>query len=137
MKVFASAAILMSMPTMLTSAVTIRVPADQPTIQQAINVAASGDQILVSPGTYIEHINYQGKTTSVESTDGPGQTIIDGSNSGAVVRMQTQETRASVLTGFTIQHGDADFGAAITLTGASPTITGNIFFENAQSIGGF
>src|SRR5438132_5465772 len=117
MKIFVSAAlypILLSMPTVLTSAMTIRVPADQPTIQQAINVAATGDKIVVSPGTYFEHINYHGKAIFVESTDGAGQTIIDGSNSGAVVRMQTQEMRGAVVTGFTIQHGQAAFGAAIT-----------------------
>jgi len=34
-------------------AATIRVPADAATIQQAIDVSAAGDTVLVSPGTYV------------------------------------------------------------------------------------
>ena len=36
------------------SAATIRVPADQPTIQAGINAAAAGDIVLVAPGTWSE-----------------------------------------------------------------------------------
>jgi len=34
------------------------VPTNYPTIQQAINMAASGDRILVAPGTYMEHLEH-------------------------------------------------------------------------------
>ncbi len=115
----------------------IHVPADQPTIQQAINAASNGNLILVSPGTYFEHLDYHGKAVSVQSTDGPDQTIIDGSSTGTVATFRTQESSQSVLTGFTIQHGNADFGAGIMLLGGSPTITQNIFRNNAQGAGGF
>jgi hypothetical protein len=118
-------------------AATIHVPADQPTIQQAINAATNGDLVLVSPGTYPENIDYHGKAISVQSTGGPAQTIIDGHNAGTVVTFQTQEGTQSVLTGFTIEHGNASFGAGIMLLGASATITKNIFRNNAQGAGGF
>lgn len=118
-------------------AATIHVPADQPTIQQAINVASNGDVILVSPGTYFENIDYQGKAISLRGMGGATQTIIDGSNIGPVVTFQTGETVQSALTGFTIQHGSASFGAGVTLTFASATITRNIFRNNAQGAGGF
>src|SRR5262249_30756406 len=36
------------------SASTIRIPADQPTIQAGIDAAQAGDVVLVSPGTYAE-----------------------------------------------------------------------------------
>ena len=63
---------------------TIHVPADQPTIQAAINAASNGDTVLVSPGTYFENINFIGKAITVKSASGPAVTIIDGSNSGPV-----------------------------------------------------
>ena len=130
------AAVLGALPTAAT-ADTIYVPADQPTIQMAITAANNGDVILVSPGTYFEHIDYLGKAISIQSTNGPAQTVIDGSNSGTVVTFQTQENAQSVLTGFTIQHGSESFGAGIMLFAASATITKNIFRENAQGGGGF
>ncbi len=36
----------------------IRVPADQPTIQEALNAAGSGDTVLVSPGIYTESLQW-------------------------------------------------------------------------------
>ncbi|HWM26253.1 MAG TPA: choice-of-anchor Q domain-containing protein [Chthoniobacterales bacterium] len=118
-------------------AATIRVPADQPTIQQAIAAAANGDLVLVSPGVYFERIDYLGRAISIQSTDGPTRTIIDGNLGGTVVTLQTQEGAQSVLTGFTIRRGNATFGAGMTLLGTSPTITGNIFRDNIQQSGGF
>jgi serine protease len=115
----------------------IYVPTLEPTIQQAIDVANNGDLILVSPGTYIENIDYHGKAVSIRSVSGAGQTILDGNNAGTVVTFQTGEDQQSTLTGFTIQHGNAPCGGGIKLLGASPTITRNIFRDNTQGAGGF
>ena len=48
----------------LSGAATIRVPADQPTIQQAIAAATSGDLIVVSPGIYFETIDFGGNVST-------------------------------------------------------------------------
>src|SRR6266853_1140202 len=60
------------------AATTIRVPTDYRTIQAAISAASNGDTIVVSPGTYAEHINFLGKAITVQSAQGPGGTVIDG-----------------------------------------------------------
>jgi serine protease len=140
MNVCASGALfaaLLGLLTITAPAATIHVPADQPTIQQAINASNNGDLILVSPGTYFEHVDYHGKAILIRSIAGPVQTIIDGNNTGTVVKFQMGEGAQSVLAGFTIQHGSADFGAGIMQFKASPTITQNIFQNNAQGVGGF
>src|SRR5262249_25806393 len=116
---------------------TIHVPADQLTIQAAIDVASNGDTVLVSPGTYKENIDFHGKAVTVVSVSGASVTIIDGQNLGIVVNFSTSEGPQSKLKGFTIQHGSASFGAGIGLLGASPTIIGNRFVNNNEGSGGY
>ena len=115
----------------------LHVPADQATIQQAIDSATSGDVILVSPGTYFENIDFRGKAVAVRSIAGAAQTIIDGGNAGPVATFQTNENAHALLSGFTIQHGNAAAGGGVWLAGASPTITRNVFRGNLQGAGGF
>ena len=121
---------------LLATPLTIRVPADQPTIQQAIDAANPEDTVLVSAGTYHERIDFHGKAITVRSDAGPVVTILDGDFSGAVVTFQSEEGTDSVLSGFKLQRGFAEFGAGITLSGASPLIVGNVFEDNWQG-GGF
>ena len=51
------------------------VPLQVPTIQEAIDSALPGDQILVDPGTYQENINFLGKDVTLISTAGPAVTL--------------------------------------------------------------
>src|SRR5262249_26849331 len=105
---------------------TIRVPADKATIQAAILSASAGDTVLVSPGTYREHIDFSKKAITVKSASGPDVTIIDGGNlSGAVGSFTQGETLTSVLQGFTIQNGSNNEGGGINIQGASPSILSN------------
>jgi hypothetical protein len=124
-------------PNLFAAPLAIRVPADKPTIQQALDSATDGEMVVVSAGTYHELLDFHGKALTVASEAGPANTIIDGDFSGAVVTFQTGEGRDSVLTGFTIQKGLASSGGGVTISGASPSIIGNIFENNWQSPGGF
>jgi hypothetical protein len=115
----------------------LRVPADYPTIQWAINEASYfvADTVLVTNGTYFENLDFNGKAVTVTSVNGPQATIIDGSNAGPVVNFSNGEGVGSVIKGFTIQNGYNWLGSGMTLLGSSPTIIGNIFQNNAEEDG--
>jgi parallel beta-helix repeat protein len=116
---------------------TIHVPGDQPSVQSAINAAATGDTVLVAPGTYKEDITFLGKAITVTSSGGASQTTIDGGQSSPVVNFGNGETRSSVLNGFTITDDGPPLptpvsgdGYAIRVYSASPTISNNIITQN-------
>jgi hypothetical protein len=121
---------------------TIMVPQDQPTIQNAINVATNGDTVLVSPGTYQENINFLGKAITVVSAKGPAVTTIDGGQKDSVVTFNSGETTTSVIQGFTIQNGmasniEAIGGGIVVLGYSSPTIANNIVSNNQACSSGY
>jgi hypothetical protein len=111
---------------------TIKVPADQPTIQDGINAAVNGDTVLVAPGTYNENINFNGKAIVLRSSGGPKVTIIDGGSLGAVVTFSTGETNGSVLSGFTLQNGS---GSGVYMNFASPVVKNNTIANNKADWG--
>ncbi|MFC1888948.1 right-handed parallel beta-helix repeat-containing protein [Thermodesulfobacteriota bacterium] len=117
-------------------AVTIHVPADEPTIQAGINAAVFGDLVLVDPGIYVENIVFKGKRITVRSVEGAEATIIDGDSAGSVVSMNFGESRRSVLDGFTIRNGYAYNGGGIYCGFSSPTISNCWIVGNAAEMCG-
>ncbi|MCP5061558.1 MAG: T9SS type A sorting domain-containing protein [Ignavibacteriae bacterium] len=121
---------------------TMKVPQDVSTIQAAIDSSVHGDTVLVSPGTYLENINFNGKNIVLGSlflttgdTSYISQTIIDGNKQGCVVVFESGEDSTAVLIGFTITNGysyaDSFRGGGITCTNNSnPTLTNLIVKEN-------
>ena len=121
---------------------TINVPADQTTIQAAINAANNGDTVVVAPGTYTENLNFNGKAITVTSSGGSAVTIVDGGGIGPVVIFEMSEGANSVLNGFTLRNGVStntlplwNSGAGITIYYASPTITNNLITGNHAGCG--
>ena len=91
---------------------TIKVPEEHPTIQAGIDTAVDGDTVLVHPGTYIENINFKGKTIVVGSlyltTNDESyisSTIIDADMKAPVALFESNETREAKLVGLTLQNG--------------------------------
>ncbi|HET6201681.1 MAG TPA: right-handed parallel beta-helix repeat-containing protein [Planctomycetota bacterium] len=120
------------------------VPSEYPTIQSAINASVNGDTVLVSPGTYSEHLDFLGKGIVVASEEGPAATIVDGMGLGTVVLMESGEPSSAVLSGFTIRNGNASgmagticYGGGLFIAvGATPTISNNVITANRACCSG-
>lgn len=114
---------------------TIRVPANYPTIQSAIDASSNGDTILVSPGTYPEYIDFLGKSILLKSQMGAENTVIDAQDAWCVVTFSQGEDENSVLNGFTLTNGHGGgypnyIGGGITCKYSSPKIFNNIITHN-------
>jgi len=128
----------------------IHVPDDQATIQEGIDVAFTGDTVLVAEGIYFENIDFKGKAITVAShflLDGNtihiDNTVIDGSqpanpNHASVVYFTSGEDTTSILYGFTIQNGAGHYpdafndrsGGGIYMSESTAKILHNIIISN-------
>lgn len=106
------------------SADIINVPADQPTIQAGIDAAASGDEVVVAPGTYLESVDLGGKAITLRSTDPADRavvvaTVIDGTGHDYAVRCVSGEGAGTVLSGLVMTGGAL---AGMLIDASSPTV---------------
>jgi len=136
--VLATLPVLLAVPA---RAATVRVPADQPTIQAGVDAAAAGDTVLVAPGVYTgpgnRNISPGGKDVVILAEGCPDGTVIDCQNAGQGFLYSNGETASSVLEGFTITHGVVNgVGGGMDISGASPTITNCVFSSNHASTAG-
>ncbi len=85
----------------------VLVPNDFATIQQAIDAAEDGSEILVAPGTYTENILIEFKTITLRSESGPEHTVIQADDDRLpVARVFLTDTAGDVIIdGFTLTGG--------------------------------
>jgi parallel beta-helix repeat protein len=94
----------------VSTATIIRVPEDEPTVQDGINAAQSGDVVMVSPGTYSGTLtlNKAITLTSLYFTTNDeayiASTILDGSGGGSVIDIPSGTPDRPTIMGFTIQN---------------------------------
>jgi parallel beta-helix repeat protein len=109
---------------------TFIVPDEYSTIQEAVNNAVDGDTILVSAGTYYEHVTIN-KSISLVGENAE-TTIIDGNNTGHTVHILSDYVN---VTGFTVQNSGSthmpylDAGFCLNCT-VGCTISGNCAVNN-------
>jgi len=89
-------------------AAVIQVPGDLSTIQEALTASQEGDVIEVAPGTYLENLAWPAKELTLRSTAGPGETVIDGSGAGAVVKVGPAVAAPVTVEGFTLLNAGPD-----------------------------
>ncbi len=108
-------------------------------IQHAIAQAAtlSGDSILVLPGTYVESVDFLGKTLAVRSSQGSLTTILDASSAQgevSTVQVVSGEGAGTVLESFTLADVDGSagqFGGAVRCENSSLEIRQCVFRGNS------
>ena len=104
------------------------------TIQAAIDAAGTGDTVRVANGTYTgsgnRNIDFKGKAVTVQSDGGPTNCIIDCEDLDRGFYFHSGEGANSVLSGFTITNGRANFGGGIYFNSASPTIINCVLESN-------
>ena len=121
----------------------INVPADQPTIQQGIDIATTGDTVLVADGVYTGELNrnlsWNGneKHITVKSENGPENCWINCQQSGrAFSFIETYQDSTDIIEGFTLYEGyvlaawEFHGGGAICCDDASPKILNNVITNN-------
>ncbi|HET9233970.1 MAG TPA: hypothetical protein VFP10_07520 [Candidatus Eisenbacteria bacterium] len=112
---------------------------DTPTLQAAILAAASGDTVLIFPGTYTEHCTLDAKTLVLQGKDGAEATFLDGEFAGRVLEVNAGEV---TLSGLTIENGlktgiEVDNqGAGIAAFQSFIAIKNCVFRSNVAAIGG-
>src|SRR5437899_4780514 len=99
---------------------TLLVPAQFSTIQAALDNASTlaVDTVLVSPGTYIEAVNFKGKNARLVSANGPSVTFIEAPPGSTALSFSSGETAAALVSGFTITNSNSGVGVSFS----APTI---------------
>lgn len=99
---------------------------DAPTIQAAIDLAATGDSVMLDPGTYVgagnRDISYHGKGVTVMSSAGRDVTIIDCQGLGRGFIFNTNEPYSALLQDLTIENGSATQGGGIYVSNLAHTL---------------
>lgn len=112
-------------------AATLKVPSQFPTLKSAVENSASGDTILVAPGTY--HINYENRVEINNSlyilAERPGETTEFVSNGNSIlIRYEGELT----IEGLEFKGASSTFGAGVVCYGNEQLIINNCQFENCS-----
>ncbi|UCG46986.1 MAG: right-handed parallel beta-helix repeat-containing protein [Phycisphaerales bacterium] len=107
---------------------------DFPTIQDAVDEAVDGDQVILEPGTYTgqgnSDIDFGAKAITVRSTEPDNPAIVAATIiKGHAFSFRSGEGPDSVVDGLTVAQGTAAVGGGITCRHSSPTIRNCVIRE--------
>ncbi len=95
----------------------VTVPADHPTIQEAVDIAPEGAVVCVEAGTYTENLEILEHPVHLLGLGGSAGTIVDGAGAGRVLHVGVDAT----VEGLTLTGGATDGGGGGALVeSASP-----------------
>jgi hypothetical protein len=112
---------------------TLEYPFD--TIQEAIEVSVDGTSIVVYPGMYYEHIDFQGKNVDLvgvgeAGSDGSAFPVIDGADAGVVLSFTHGENTNCTVMGFVLTRGRGPLSGAVLCDASSPTLANCLIVGN-------
>lgn len=110
------------------------------TLQDAIDIAADGETVLASDGTFTGtgnwDLNFGGKAITVTTEHGYDFTTIDCQGSHYGFAFDSGEDTTSVVEGFKLSDGSGyPYGGGISCSSSSPTIRYNWFYQCVASSG--
>jgi Right handed beta helix region len=110
------------------SAAVIAVPADKPTIQSAVDAAATGDVVRVSPGVYPERVRITGARDglTIEAADPSNLPVIQGKTSTSTDGVQIDDVDGVTLRALRI----VDANTGVRLTRVENAVLENLHLEN-------
>ena len=101
------------------------------TLQSALDLAGDGDIVQVADGVYSgpgnKDLNFQGKSITLVSANGPDACIVDAGGSGVCFSFASGEDRDTVLSQMTIMGG----GYGVECLNSHPTIIGCVFTNSS------
>lgn len=129
-----TAAVLIALPA---AGAILNVPSTAyPTIQDALNATAPGDEVQVGPGSYVENLIFPTHTIDLVAVDGPSMTAIDGNGAGSCIQVPAGPGSASSLVGFTVANGLNFAGGGAWINAAQFRIEECVFRQNRATDGG-
>ena len=113
-------------------------------VQQAIDGAASGDQVWVAAAAYFENIalkegialygGFKGVETDLSERNWTTNvSVLDGRETDSVIVVAAGATNTTRIDGFVIRNGKATSGGGILCSNASPVIANNALRSNTAT----